>query len=461
MFLNTNSNIFWGQTDSETIQNAINYAKKTGEDQIIIPRKNERTGNNIWIIDKTVLIPSGMTVIIDNAHLRLADGVFENIFRNENCDRDIGRTLEGEDHNIHVIGIGNATLDGGNSNGLCEQLHRDEPGKHPPLDKNLLIYFHNVRDFEIKGLNVTNSRWWAFAFMFCRFGRISDCDFKMYGKLENEDGIDLRVGCEYITIENITGSTGDDTIALTALPEDPWVKESFVEGKSVDIHDITIRNIMSSTHGCAIIRLLNSDGAKEYNITMTDIKDTGLTLSGVGIFIGDIFPFYRISPRKMGETRNIVIRNFSTCAQKALLIGEPVQDLVIENVVTYGKNQIGIDFASSVVFDNAIIRNFTYRPNKEDAECLFWVRGNDAEAFSDLKFENIRAENTKHVFCVTQLDIPICLYSEPSISYYSPENPNLYSAYGRYHRYFFGEVITNRPPDNRFADEEKNKNLSV
>lgn len=455
MYINTNLKEFFGSTDSETIQNAIDHAEKTGENQIIIPRRNERTGSNIWIIEKTIRIPSGMTVIIDNAHLCLADGVFENIFRNKNCETEIARTLAGEDHDIHIIGIGSATLDGGSGNGLCEQLHRDEPGKHPPMTVNLLIYFHNVRNFEVKGLNVINSRWWAFAFTFCRFGKICDCDFKLYGTVENQDGIDLRVGCEYITIENITGSTGDDTIALTALPESGWVKETSVEGKSVDIHDITIRNIMSSTHGCAIIRLLNSDGAKEYNITMTDIKDTGLTLSGVGIFIGDTYPFAKISPRKMGEMQNIVIRNFSTCAQKAFLIAEPVQDLVIENVVTYGKNQIGIEFAANVEFDNAEIRNFIYRPNEEDAECLFWVRGKNVDTFKELKFENIRAAKTKHIFRVTELDIPIHLYDKPSISYYSPENPNLYSAYGRYHRLFFGKVIENRPPDNRFADEEK------
>lgn len=453
MYADADIKRFIGSTDSETIQNAIDHAEKSGKSSVTIPEINARTGERIWTIEKTILIPSGITVILDSAHLRLADGVFENIFRNKSCKSELGNTLAGEDHDIRIIGIGNAILDGGNSNGLCEQLHRDEPGKHPPMSVNLLVYFRNVRDFELSGLTVTNSRYWAFSFEFCRFGKIRDCDFKVYGTLENQDGIDLRVGCEYITIENITGSTGDDTIALTALPG-----SSTVEGKGIDIHDITIRNIMASTHGCAIIRLLNADGAKEYNITITDVKDTGISLSGVGIFIGDTYPFAKKSPRKMGEMQNIVIRNFSTCAQKALLIAEPVQDLVIENVATYGKNQIGIEFAANAVFDNSVIKNFVYRPYEEDADCLFWVSGEDESRFDDLGFENIRATKTKHIFRVmrlSKLDGRIYLYEEPSISYHSPENPELYSAYGRYHRLFFGKVIENRPPDNRFANEEK------
>ena len=35
--------------------------------------------------------------------------------------------------------------------------------------------------------------------------------------LLNQDGIDLRQGCHCITIENITGYTGDDLIALTTI----------------------------------------------------------------------------------------------------------------------------------------------------------------------------------------------------------------------------------------------------
>ena len=70
--------------DSKSIQNAIALACETGVGQITIPAFNERTKSNLWVIDETILLPSDITVVIDGAHLRLADGVFCNMFRNQN-----------------------------------------------------------------------------------------------------------------------------------------------------------------------------------------------------------------------------------------------------------------------------------------------------------------------------------------------------------------------------------------
>ena len=43
---------FWGQSDSQTIQNAIDHAEKTGLGRVVIPRHNDRTGEEpeiIWV----------------------------------------------------------------------------------------------------------------------------------------------------------------------------------------------------------------------------------------------------------------------------------------------------------------------------------------------------------------------------------------------------------------------------
>lgn len=58
------------------------------------------------------------------------------------------------------------------------------------------------------------------------------------------DGIDLRMGCHDFEIENITGRTGDDTIALTAIA---GVMETaaIVDGRSGDIRNVKIRNVLS------------------------------------------------------------------------------------------------------------------------------------------------------------------------------------------------------------------------
>ena len=454
-FLTPNESRFFGKSDSETLQNVIDFAAESGEGQILIPRHNARTGENIWIIDKTVLLPSDCTVLLDNCHLRLADGVRENIFRNKNCGTPEGRTREGEQHGIRLIGIGNALLDGGEPNGLSEQLRRDHPEKYPHMSVNLLVWFSNVRDFEIRGLHVIESRWWAFCFVYCRWGRISNIDFKMHATLENQDGIDLRVGCEYITIENITGITGDDTVALTAL--NGFERDLAVEGKSKDIHDITIKNIISSTHGCSIIRFLCEDGIREYNITVDGVKDTGESIASAPIFLGSntssAHKFWRICPRKMGDFENVVIRNVSTCAQKGIMIAEPCRNVHLENFTFWGQTEVGFYFLDNFACENFTVRNVTYHAGTDNADCVFCISEEAAANMKDFSFSRIRAGKTKYIFRRGVIPVSDFLYEEPSVAYFTPEKPTLASAYGRYFRCAWGKVIENRPTDNRFTPE--------
>ena len=59
-------------TDSASIQAAVDLAAETGCGKVVIPRMNARTGEALWIISDTILLPSDMTVELDNAHLRFA-----------------------------------------------------------------------------------------------------------------------------------------------------------------------------------------------------------------------------------------------------------------------------------------------------------------------------------------------------------------------------------------------------
>lgn len=74
-YVSANDPRLFGATDSETIQNAIGFAKEQGVEKVLIPRANERTGCDLWIIDSAILLPDHITVELDGAHLRLADGV--------------------------------------------------------------------------------------------------------------------------------------------------------------------------------------------------------------------------------------------------------------------------------------------------------------------------------------------------------------------------------------------------
>lgn len=447
---------FRGSTDNETIQNAVDYAAKSGMNRVVIPRFNPRTGQNVWVIERAILLPSNMTVVLRDAHLRLADGVFDNIFRNENCLTPLGNTMQGEQSNIRILGEGNALLDGGEHNGLCEQMHRDDPEKYPRLSVNLLIFLHNVRDFTISGLNIIESRWWSICCIFCRFGRISELDFKMHATHENQDGIDLRIGCEYITVENITGITGDDTVALTALPNDDLVPETQlkVEGKSCDIHDITIRNIISSTHGCHLVRFLCEDGAKEYNVTVDGVKDTGASISNSVIAFGATNTiFAKDHPRRMGDLHNITVRNVSTNSQRGINFCEPIRDVLVENFTTYGENEVGMYFAKNFECENLVLRNLNFRSDRETFNAVFNCNEFDTEKVKDFRVEHVRASSAEYLFRSREFPVEDLVIDELRVGRMHPERATLQSAYGRYHKFFYGKEINNRPKDSRVTDK--------
>lgn len=264
--------------------------------------------------------------------------------------------------------------------------------------RNVPLFLRNVRDFEVRGIRFINSRYWCTTFMFCRWGKITDLDFRLYGTLENQDGIDLRIGCEYITIENITGITGDDTVALTALPskKDQAVGSLTVKGKPIDIHGITIHNVISASYGNHLLRFLCEDGAKIYDVTAEGLKDTGKAISGSAIIFGTTDPYLMETPHKMGDLRNITVRDVVSHSQRALGLCEPCENLLIENVVADTGTEMEIRLRHNFHAKNVIIRNFVLRSGDTadsfaDTEC-------PPEVVADLRLENVRIENINYLF---------------------------------------------------------------
>ena len=219
----------WGDSDARTIQNAIALAKQEGCDQVVIPRRNARTGEAVWHIDENIVLPSSMTVVLSGAYLRAADDLPVHVFCTELSQTEL--------HDIRILGTGEATLDGGawTRENRPEYYHEQAPEEYPDGCDYDLISLFNVRNFEVANLCITNAKHYSTCFTFCRFGRIHDLHFRNYATVENQDGIDLRYGCEFITIENITGVTGDDTVALNAIDEAKTNRER-VAGTALDNH---------------------------------------------------------------------------------------------------------------------------------------------------------------------------------------------------------------------------------
>ena len=373
-FVSANDPRLFGSTDSETIQNAIGFAKEQGIRTVRIPRENERSKSDLWVIDSAILLPDHITVELDGAHLRLADGVRDNIFRNQNCATAFGATLDGEQCEIHLVGKNGAVLDGGTPNGMTEKVCREHPEDYPSMKVNLLVWFCNVRDFSVEGITFIESRWWATCFHYCRRGLLTNLDFHMDATLPNRDGIDIRVGCEEITIQNITGMTGDDTIALTALSDGGLDGALIrVEGKHNDIQNITIKNVRASSCGCALVRLLNADGYAIKNITVDGVEDTGEAISAAGIRFGEENARYaKVRPRTMGEFSDIVVKNVKTSAQYAMIFAEPTERVTVEQVRGEKTCAILARFCPNFTAKEVSLSDLTMEA--EDANCVFYIK---------------------------------------------------------------------------------------
>ena len=318
---------------------AINEFKKGGSEYVaeeikkaIADESRTATITGFWDIETPIRIPSNMTLVLENCHLRVATGVYSNIFQSENFNTENGNTLAGASKNITIKGKGFAILDGNEEyNGLSERT-QNKNGL-PPIWNNNLLNFGNVDGFYISGLQIRNQGWWALTFWGCRNGYIGNIDFcandtridaegkihrgLIFSKYEqtlvkNADGIDLRCGCNNILIENITGFNEDDTVALTAL----WGKYEETFGCPElphDIANITIKNVRAASY-CSIVRLLNQGGTKLHDITIDGIVDMcksspHLDYGCNAVKIGDLHPYGGKRHSTDDETYNITIRN--------------------------------------------------------------------------------------------------------------------------------------------------------
>ena len=322
------------------------------------------TVSGCYEIETEIRLPSDFTLILENAHLRMADGVFSNMFINEHCCTEIGKTTEGTDRNINVIGRGKAILDGGKYNGLSERTQLKNG--LPPVWKNNLLLFTNVDGFKISNLSCHNQRWWALDFIYCTDGFIGNIDFKAndimidadgnehhgltrtLGRdvlVKNADGIDLRQGCHDIVIENITGFTEDDSIALTAL--DGGLEKRFaVSGLVPDLCNVTIRNICTASF-CTNVRLLSQGDVRLHDILIDGVTDTSDTspYMDVGLYavrIGDT-RMYGTRHATEDETYNVTIKNVIGKGQYAVALAGAMKNVVMDNIKTCGSTKILLD----------------------------------------------------------------------------------------------------------------------
>ena len=306
-----------------------------------------------WEIDTAVRLPSHFTLILSDCHLRLKDGTYTNIFVNAHHETPEGNTAAGTDYDIAILGRGRAILDGGEPNGLHEKVPLAE--RKAPLHKNNLILFTNVNGFRVEGIHCRNQRWWALNFIYCVNGELRNLDFcandaavdengQIYHGLKREkykevlvknaDGIDLRQGCSHIMIENITGFTEDDTVALTAL--NGRTEQAFrVEGMDSAISHVKIRNVRGASF-CSLVRLLNQGEIKLHDIEIDGVTDEcrqspHLDHGIYAVRVGDKH-MYGDRHSTKEETYNITLRNIYGEGEYAVALAGEIGNLTMENI---------------------------------------------------------------------------------------------------------------------------------
>lgn len=414
------------ESDSRSIQNAVDAALETGLGRVVIPRYNKRTGKCQWDVDKAIILDSNLEIILDNCYIRQMDGSMDNVFRNFQHGQE-RKSLDLEQHDIIIRGLGNAIIDGGIANGLTES--NSLTNGLPNIEQNNMILLHNIRNFKLENFTMLNQRHWAINLCYAEEGRISGLNIVCENDRHNQDGVDLRFGCNNIVIENMTGQSGDDFIALTALKGKRAISKYTVEGKSYDIHDVIIRNIKATAAECAVIALRNQDGIKMYNITIDTVHDVMISKEAAkkGSFVFGFdhnrythpkspYAVIRIGqdgwireqPCGPGDVYSIYVNNIHARCNSAILLNMDVENCWFGNI--YAGNDVDrivnthscrATQTAGVNMRNTVFENIFYECEDNPYSIAF----NFAENTKEHTLENVQIRNAFLGNCKQVLDM--------------------------------------------------------
>ncbi|MBQ1223188.1 MAG: hypothetical protein IIX84_02780 [Oscillospiraceae bacterium] len=393
-----NVNDFRGTCDNDVIEQAI---AARGVDGIVVmpPRVSEiESERNYWLLDRAILLPENTTVVLQSCKIKLSDRCRDNFFRTANCG--FGFPDPEPIKNVHIRGEGYCVLEGADhprATGDSSKLQH-KPCPHFPEDiiaidadwvpaerkasgeldfwdihnhsygtdagnpdesqygdwRGIGVLFARAEQFSISGLKIVESHGWGISLEDCSYGRIEKIEFdaRMYKEIdgmimnmENQDGIDVRNGCHHITITDITGETGDDVIALTAVvPNNPVVRpggslrtthvmHSDWSRRERDIHDIIIRNVTAYSYLCFVIRLLPAN-TKIYNVVIENVLESRPSLPnhphGGTLLLGDGGGYGDNQPESMC---GITVSNVVCNSNAAVVLAGYMKDSVLSNIV--------------------------------------------------------------------------------------------------------------------------------
>ncbi len=378
-------------TDSERIAQALAVVERQGGGLVRIPRRKDPDGRAFWLIDEAILLKANTTLLIENCTIKRSDRCRDNFVRSANCG--IGIENPSPLENIHIIGIGNAVFEGadhpratgdasktlacpcpknftGAENPDFWSCHRHSYGTDAGRDgqsqtgdwRNVGILMANVHHLSIENLRIVEPHAWAISLEACSFATICRIDFSARmarvidgeeHNVENQDGIDLRRDCHDICISDITGTTGDDVVALTANPANPYFTApagsldstevmSRREGDvPLGIWNVTICNVKAhSAGGCYILRFLALSGARICNVQVDGIVDTSpddfhstasIMMGGWPGVVGE--PGFPYGKQEECSLFDILLSNVISNAQNCVVVPGGLQNSFVSNIL--------------------------------------------------------------------------------------------------------------------------------
>jgi hypothetical protein len=313
---------FAGSTDAEKIQAAFDFQRWT--------TSAVQTNGN-YLIDTTLFIYSN-TNWINSGRLKMADGLHDNLFRNEAVKYPTNIRIRG---NRNITISGNGVFEGGDE----EWGGLPAPGVGNDWWLSIMCLLANVEIFSINNVQTKDPAAWAWSLESCRFGTIDGLYFNHDLSENNQDGLNFRFGNHDIGAINLRGTTGDDLFAITLLPDFPLahilgVTTVYDPAETTNnTHDISIRDSFGipsrlfsdedtpvfSTGGL----LLVEDGAKIYNISIDNVSGLGQIRIGV-----NDSPYWAVTPATVNDMYNISITNTSVPIQ----IRQPMKNSTFFNV---------------------------------------------------------------------------------------------------------------------------------
>ena len=287
--------------DTSRINQAIDFAYNNNISEVVC--------NGNYFLDSAILLKSNIT-FINNGVITMNSGMRDNMLRA--ASSTVGNPI----NNIKIKG-----------NGIF-QGSGDNWGGDNPSDvgterwRSIGILLPNCTNFELEGFTVKNSHCWGICLEQSRFGSIKNIHFDQNGEIPNQDGVNVRRGSHNIIIENISGITADDLIAVTNLILGPTINylgnTIYETGKTnFDMYQIVIRNIngvvppkVKFGFVTAVnlysggITLLCEDGLKIHDVSIDGVN--GYSQINLGI---DFLQYWVTTQATVDDMYNISISN--------------------------------------------------------------------------------------------------------------------------------------------------------